>query len=262
MDWEKIIAGVVSVIVSVLLSTAIAIYREKNQNNGVRQIAVNILELFLNYAKSNNTYDVAMHDFNNKFTIPEKRAVIVALHKIGIPVAIPTSSLFNISSIEFLSKTIDRQEIKGMIEQIKKGNCDRLFHADVESHFTEGFKMRKIRDIAKRYVSNVMALSSITRNTDNPLFTIKSPDAWVDKFTTGEIKTILTFIQQLADSSYYDSQGNIKTDEIKKLTQEVECGMWDNYLLWDNAAYQNLLTQKKSSEANIQLLNYLQQPQK
>lgn len=101
MDWDKIIAGVISVIVSVFLSTAIAIYRERTKNNGVRKIAIDILKLFLTYAKSGNTYSVTAHDFNNKFTIPEKRAVIVALHKIGIPVAIPTSNAFNILNIDF-----------------------------------------------------------------------------------------------------------------------------------------------------------------
>lgn len=147
-----------------------------------------------------------------------------------------------------------------MIEQIKKGNCDNLFHADVESHFAEGYRMRKIRDIAKRYVNDVMVHSSISRNTESGAEDIIRPDSWLDKFTPGEIKTILTFTQQLADLSYYNSQGKINLDEISKIINELESGMWDNYLLWDNVAYQNLLSQKKSSEANIRILNYLQQP--
>ncbi|EHS6170551.1 hypothetical protein KWA75_001973, partial [Salmonella enterica] len=108
MDWDKFLPGIIAVIVSVMFSTIISIYRDKTKNNGVRHIAIKSLELFISYAKSNKTFKTAENDFNNKFSIPEKRAILVALHKIGVPVTTPSTSLFNISTVEFLSEIINK----------------------------------------------------------------------------------------------------------------------------------------------------------
>lgn len=197
MDWGKTLPGIITVLISVILSTVIAIYRDKTKNSGVRRIAIRALKLFISYAKFGNTFQMTENDFNNKFSIPEKRAILVALHKIGVPVTIPSASLFNIYAVEFLSEKIDKDEICSMIKQIKKGNCDKLFYSDVENHFSDGLRMRRIRDIAKRYINKVMALSSIEYNSDGVTCTIVKPDRWVDDFTPGEIKTLLTFMQQL-----------------------------------------------------------------
>ncbi|WP_407194918.1 hypothetical protein [Citrobacter farmeri] len=146
-----------------------------------------------------------------------------------------------------------------MIKQIKNGNCDNLFYADVEKFFTENVRMNRIRKIAENYIENVMSLSSLKFDENNTPIDIIKPDNWVDLFTPGELKTIQTFIQLLVDISYYDSRGNIKTEEMIKILSEIKSGMWDNYLLWDNTAYQNMQLQKKSNEASILFYNQLQQ---
>ncbi|EHB43331.1 hypothetical protein SEENIN0B_03245 [Salmonella enterica subsp. enterica serovar Infantis str. SARB27] len=242
-----------------MFSTIISIYRDKTKNNGVRHIAIKSLELFISYAKSNKTFKTAENDFNNKFSIPEKRAILVALHKIGVPVTTPSTSLFNISTVEFLSEIINKDEIKSMIKQIKNGNCDTLFYADVEKFFTENIRMNRIRNIAENYIENVMSLSSLRFDDNDIPVEIIKPDNWGDLFTPGELKTIQTFIQMLIDPSYYDSRGNIKTNEMEKIISEIKSGMWDNYLLWDNTAYQNMQLQKKSNEASILFYNQLMQ---
>ncbi|EBQ9461954.1 hypothetical protein JR65_002632 [Salmonella enterica] len=259
MDWDKFLPGIIAVIVSVMFSTIISIYRDKTKNNGVRHIAIKSLELFISYAKSNKTFKTAENDFNNKFSIPEKRAILVALHKIGVPVTTPSTSLFNISTVEFLSEIINKDEIKSMIKQIKNGNCDTLFYADVEKFFTENIRMNRIRNIAENYIENVMSLSSLRFDDNDIPVEIIKPDNWGDLFTPGELKTIQTFIQMLIDPSYYDSRGNIKTNEMEKIISEIKSGMWDNYLLWDNTAYQNMQLQKKSNEASILFYNQLMQ---
>ncbi|EKT1334991.1 hypothetical protein QDW80_004152 [Salmonella enterica] len=257
MDWNKILPGLISVVVSVTLSTIITIYREKTKNNGVRRIAIRALKLFISYAKQDNTFKKTENNFNNKFSIPEKRAILVALHKIGVPVTTPSTSLFNISAIEFLPEKIDKDEISSMIKQIKKGNCDNLFYADIEKFFTENIRMNRIRSIAENYIQSVMSLSSLRFDDNDIPVEIIKPDNWVDLFTPGELKTIQTFIQMLIDPSYYDSRGNIKTSEMEKIISEIKSGMWDNYLLWDNTAYQNMQLQKKSNEASILFYNQL-----
>lgn len=93
----------------------------------VRRIAIKALEIFLNYAKKRQTYDLAASEFNNKINIVEKRAILVALCKLGIPIVKPVDDVFCIEHVRFEHEEIDRDTINLMIEQINKGNCDELF---------------------------------------------------------------------------------------------------------------------------------------
>lgn len=47
MGWDNISPEIMTVIVSVILSTAIIIYREKTKNNGVWRIAIRTLKHYL-----------------------------------------------------------------------------------------------------------------------------------------------------------------------------------------------------------------------
>lgn len=82
----------------------------------VRRIAIKALEIFLNYAKKRQTYDLAASEFNNKINIVEKRAILVALCKLGIPIAKPVDDVFCIEHVRFEHEEIDRDTINLMIE--------------------------------------------------------------------------------------------------------------------------------------------------
>lgn len=88
----------------------------------VRRIAIKALEIFLNYAKKRQTYDLAASEFNNKINIVEKRAILVALCKLGIPIVKPVDDVFCIEHVRFEHEEIYRDTINLMIEQINKGN--------------------------------------------------------------------------------------------------------------------------------------------
>lgn len=57
--------------------------------NKVRKIAIKALDVFCRYAKQGQTFDKATSEFNNSLDVVEKRAVLVALCKLGIPVVKP-----------------------------------------------------------------------------------------------------------------------------------------------------------------------------
>lgn len=40
---------------------------------------------------------------------------------------------------------------------------------------------------------------------------------------------------------YFKSDGTPDMEKQDKLKQEIDMGLWDNYLLWSNEAYDNLV---------------------
>lgn len=68
----------------------------------MRGIAIKALKIFQGYAKKKQTFDMVASEFNNKIDIVEKRAVLVALCKLGIPVVRPVDDSFHIYSILLL----------------------------------------------------------------------------------------------------------------------------------------------------------------
>lgn len=62
---------------------------QKRKVHKVRQIAIKALDVFGRYAKQGQSFDMAASEFNNSLDVVEKRAVLVALCKLGIPVVKP-----------------------------------------------------------------------------------------------------------------------------------------------------------------------------
>jgi hypothetical protein len=138
----------------------------------VRKIAIKGLRIFKEYAKSNKTYDKASEQFNNNFKIAEKRAVLVTLHKLGIPIYVPSNEIFNINNICFFERSTDKDEIDAMIQQIEKGYCDHLFFSDVDSYFSSNLRFNSVRNIGKKYVQNVLSKSKYDKTTNS----VEHPD--------------------------------------------------------------------------------------
>ena len=201
-----------------------------------RKIALKAIDILKKYA--GQPYTNAQSDFNTSLSISEKRAVLVALHKLGIPFIIPSCSIFNISKIHFSDAIILREELVSIASQLDKGNCDYLFYEDVETHFSSNLRLNTLRELAKRYVNNVMKNSRYENGN------ILDPQNWeVLYFTPGEIQAILVFYKRVHDSMFYEENGNLRSGIIDGLINEIEIGLWDNYLFWDYAAHQNMQNQ-------------------
>lgn len=237
----------ISIIVT-LLTTAIGafvgtLYGSKKlyeyQQSGkisTRKTALKAVEILKKYA--GQPYYNAQSDFNTSLSISEKRAVLVALHKLGVPILVPASIAFQISNIQFSDIIISKEELESISSQIEKGNCDYLFYEDVEKHFSSNLRLNTLRELAKRYVNNVMKNSRYENGK------ISNPNNWATTyFTPGEVQAILVFHYRVSDSIYYEDNGNLKSDITDKLITEIEIGLWDNYLFWDYAAHQNVQNQ-------------------
>lgn len=212
----------------------------------VRDIAVKALKLIKEYAKSNNTYSKIADEFNNKLSVSDKRAVLVALHKLGIPIEMGTKKL-NINSVSFLGLVIDRNEISGMILQVESGLCDHLFFSDIESYFSANLRLNSVREIGKKYVKTVLDKSKYDKASNM----INRQEQWHDSFTQGELNSIFVLAGQLNSSKYFNEQGNPDETAIAKLVAEIEVGIWDNYLFWEYEAYTNVVAQKNLADCLV-----------
>ena len=108
--------------------------REESKMKEVRAIAIKALDVLKKYSKQ--SYRNAENDFNTSLSLVEKRTVLVALHKLGIPIGIPSDEAFNIRKVYFVDTMIDEDVIEDIIIQVRKGYCDHLFYLDPDKHFT------------------------------------------------------------------------------------------------------------------------------
>lgn len=131
--------------------------------NKVRKIAIKALDVFSRYAKQEQTFDKAASEFNNSLDVVEKRAVLVALCKLGIPVVNPINDLFQIEDVKFEHKLIDKDTLELMKGQVNKGNCDDIFFSDVDAYFSSNTRLLAVRAVAKKYVDIVFPRVSAIR---------------------------------------------------------------------------------------------------
>ena len=132
---NTILLTILATILSAILGAYGTVYFQQKQkdkyNNKLRAIAIKAVNIFRKYSK--NDYDYARNDFNSSLNITEKRIVLVLLHKLGIPIVSGIENAFDIKNVEFMkSIKIDTEELDNIIEQIKTGNCDKLFFIDPE----------------------------------------------------------------------------------------------------------------------------------
>ncbi len=226
------------------------LYTFQNSNKiKIREIAIRAAEIFKTY--KGKSFVEAQSEFNNKLSLSEKRAVIVALHKLGIPIDIPFSRPFNINEVCLCDQVISEDYIDDIKAQISNGLCDHLFFKDVEEHFSSNIRLMTLRKLAQRYVKKVLPKSIFEQPN-----TIKHNPNWTDEFSPGELESIWVFRDKVANSLYYNIDGHPDVKKLDKLHNEIEIGLWDNYLFWDFSSYQNVKNQNNVALLMSQLITF------
>lgn len=235
-----LISGAIGALIGTYGGSYFLHWKQEKKIKNVRSMAVKALDIFKEYAQQKKTFVDTANEFNTKLSISEKRAVVVALHKLGIPFETPTKDAFDIKNIRFKDIVIDKDEINTMIVQINKGNCDNHFFTDIESYFTSNLRLNAVRNVGKKYVEEVHAKSYIEKEKPD---TIINPIDWHKQFTPGEFQTILVLRTQLANTDYFSQNGQADSKKIKDLIREIEIGLWDNYLFYDYDSFTNIRAQ-------------------
>lgn len=235
-----LISGAIGALIGTYGGSYFLHWKQEKKIKNVRSMAVKALDIFKEYAQHKKSFADSANEFNTKLNVSEKRAVVVALHKIGVPFEISTKDDFDIKNLRLKDIIIDRNEIDAMIQQIEKGNCDNLFFIDIESYFTSNLRLNAIRNVGKKYVEEVQSKSRVEKDAPNTI--VSQPD-WHKVFSPGELQVIFVLRIQLANTAYFLPDGNADPVKMKTLIREIEIGLWDNYLFWEYESYQNIRAQ-------------------
>ena len=138
--WADITIALASALIGTFFGTFFLARREENKVKKVRAIAIRALEIIKGYAKYNGTYNKACQEVNTKLNIAEKRAVIVALHKVGLPIQTPVNMMFDIKNIQLSNDVIDKDLLDDAKNQIEYGHCDHLFYEDPDKFFQKTYE--------------------------------------------------------------------------------------------------------------------------
>lgn len=242
--------ALVGAIVGIFLGSLSLSWIQRAKLKNVRDVAIKALKIFIDYAKDGQTFHSATSEFNNKLSVVEKRAVLVAIRKLGIPVTIPINEPFNIQDIKFDSDVIHKKEIELMIEQVKKGNCDSMFFADIDAYLSTNSRLLAVRSIAKKYVDVDFSKSKCNHQDK----VIAHPDTSLNLFTPGELNILQVFSIRSCQEYYFDEVGNPIPTKMEELKREIDMGVWDAYLFWDLESYRNIITQNQMA---VQLCNVI-----
>ena len=205
----------------------------------VRDIAIKALNIFKSY--DNQSYTTAANEFNNRINLSEKQIILVALHKIGVPIDLSPDGLFNIKAVTFRNQLINKQEIEEMILQVKNNYCDNMFFQDVERYFMANSRIYALRATGKRFIEDVLAYSISKEKITH------YPNYWWKNFSDGELRNLLVLMKHLNEEWNFDVNGKPKADVIKNMIRDVDRGLYDTYLLWDYEAYNNLVSQNSAT---------------
>lgn len=167
--------------------------KESHEKEKVRKIAIRALNILKSY--SGKSYREAEGEFNKEMSVAEKRTVIVALHKLGVPLGVPSNETFKIREIHFVDTVVNEGDIDGIILQVTQGYCDNLFYIDPDTYFASGFTLFAMRNAGKKYVTEVLAKSKV--NTETNMLT--EPVDLGTVFTLGEYKAIQVLRDQVRD---------------------------------------------------------------
>lgn len=242
-----LLSGVVGAFIGTYFGAVFSARRQEKRLRDVRKMALKAINIFKSYAHGSKSYDETADQFNNSISISEKRTVIVALHKLGIPIQVLSNETFNISKVTFARQIIDKDELDAIASQIESGHCDTLFHADPEKYFDENVRQKSLRFVAKRWVVEVLEHSTISQDRKTAIF----PDDWGSLFSVGEKQAILVFKERAVSSEFFHPNGTINEKKINELLRDIDCGLWDNCLYWDYINYRNAVTQNEIIERMI-----------
>lgn len=250
IDWVPLVSGAVGALIGTFGGAWLVYHFNQGKFRKVRKIAIDALKEIKKFAKGNQTYKDAESAFNNKLNIVQKRAVFVALYKVGLPITIPQDGNIDLSSIKLGETKIDREYLGDMIYSIESGYCDEYFYEEISSVVSSDFKLKIIRKIAIRFVREVLQKS----HTEDKK--IIYPAGWPLKFTHGE-RTVTEILRDNLTDPYYFEQGKPKDSEMEKLVQEINIGLWDALLLGNYDMHTILREQRNMS--NMMLTMFYRQ---
>ncbi len=245
-----LLSGAVGALIGTYFGSYFIVKKAESKKEEIRQIAIKAIDVIKKYAHDGKTYDVVFTEFNNAISIAEKRTVIVALHKLGIPIVVHPSSAFKIENIVFDNKVINKEELEAIVKQIEQGYCDHLFYLDPEKYFDDNVRLQTVRSIAKRWVHDVYTKSIYDRETKMVVY----PQNWFESFSYGEQLAIGVFRARVSTFFYFTIKNDADVEKMTQLEREIELGLWDSCFYWEIENYENMTANTSINNKMTQMM--------
>ncbi|ATM00747.1 hypothetical protein CK910_21450 [Aeromonas sp. CA23] len=211
----------------------IIIWRQESKLKYPRKLMTDILDLLGKY----DSYQKAESDFNNRSAI-EKKAVLVALKKLGVPVQLNIlNDAFDIDNVKLGNEKVSSDTIIKMKEFVKKGLCDDLFFKEIESNFYSAPpKIIFARNLALTFLD---ALA--TQGDDVKLIHVVEKAA---KMNWNQFEIIQVFYNTVD----FTSDKKISVEKINAAKTNVNNGVFDHLFYWDIRAFNNMNSQRNVAD--------------
>jgi hypothetical protein len=221
---------IISSLVGTFFGAWIIIKRQESKNIYPRELLIDILNMFEKY--NEKPYSKAQDDFNTRSSV-EKKAVLVALKNLGVPVRINIiEDRFDIENIAFDKITIKKEELEKMKKFVDHGLCDTLFFKEIDNNFHNvPPKLLRARNMA------IQALESCKKSiTDD-----KKPP-----FTNGYIaeQSGLSWNQFEVIGVCMSMIDYTTKDKIDAAIKDVKDGIFDHLFYWELNSFSNITAQK------------------
>lgn len=254
VDWTTILTGMFSAVIGGFIGTyggAFFIHKHINKKNKeARKIAIRALNIFKKY--KGNKYEDAANDFNVSLSRAEKRIILVALHKIGIPIKSESLVKSVNYTIPFRNEVILENDIGAMESQLRSGKYDHLFFEDPDEYFSKNALRDYKRSIAIKYITNVFVKTKLLADK----ITIQYQEGWTTYFSFGEMNIVYIIREKLLDKFLYEENTGLPKQECARdLINEINMGLWDAYLDWAYEAFANVQTQKNFANTALRIMS-------
>ncbi len=222
-----LITGVVSIVMAFIgtwCGAWVIIKRQESASVYPRKLILEVLNTLDEYPN----YHAAESHFNNRSTI-EKKAVIVALKNLGVPLRINViDDCYDVSHVIFDDKQIDKAAITKMKDFVTKGLCDDLFFKEIGADFYNASpKIIFARNLAVSFLdalglqSNAATISDVLRAA---------------KINLNQYQVIEVFWNTVI----FTNDNKICTDKINEAKINVKNGIFDHLFYWDIRAFANM----------------------
>ncbi|EHX6289914.1 hypothetical protein K1940_001803 [Salmonella enterica subsp. enterica serovar Larochelle] len=236
MSW---IVGIATSLIGTAMGAAIGALTitklQDSKNKYPRQLLRTIISEFRGY----ESYQEAVNQFNKR-SIVEKKAVLVALKNLGVPVKINIiDDRFDIDNVAFSDIPISIPDLEKMESYINLGLCDKLFFNEIDSGFHQSSpKIIRARELAIKILE--------TMKRQEPSITAGNLMKAVG-ISLNQFEVVYVFWQSLdVTDDIASASGVLKYDEskINIAIQDVKNGIVDHLFYWDHRAFNNINEQR------------------
>lgn len=237
--FYNLMTSIVGTIIGAAIGAWAITKLQDSKNKYPRQLLKEIISEFRGYENYQNAKDQF-----NKRSLVEKKAVLVALKNLGVPIKINViDDRFDIDNVFFSDVSIYSPDLDKMERYIELGLCDKLFFNEIDS----GFHQSSPKIIRARELS-IKVLETMKRQ--EPLINAGNL-AKAAGLSWNQFEVIYVFWQSLSVTDDIASASSIlKYDEekIDVAIQDVKNGIFDHLFYWDHRAFNNMNEQRSMAQ--------------